>query len=97
MAPAEPGPKLSPIWPRRPGPLRTQYVDRFSGGPQDHGGRPAMTIAPPLVADLQSRWCSLHDLDRAQAIKSIHQSGVSLRAEERRVGKECRSRWSPDH
>ena len=39
-----------------------------------------MTIAPPLVADLQSRWCSLHDLDRAQAIKSIHQSGVSLRA-----------------
>jgi lambda repressor-like predicted transcriptional regulator len=39
-----------------------------------------MTIAPPLVADLQSRWYSLHDLDRAQAVKSIHQSGVSLRA-----------------
>ena len=39
-----------------------------------------MTVAPPLVADLQSRWYSLHDLDRAQAVKSIHQSGVSLRA-----------------
>ena len=39
-----------------------------------------MTIAPALVADLQSRWYSLHDLDRAQAVKSIHQSGVSLRA-----------------
>jgi lambda repressor-like predicted transcriptional regulator len=39
-----------------------------------------MTLAPPLVADLQSSWCSLHDLDRAQLLKSIHQSGVSLRA-----------------
>ena len=24
-------------------------------------------------------------------------SGISLRSEERRVGKECRSRWSPYH
>jgi hypothetical protein len=39
-----------------------------------------MTTFPPLVADLQIRWHSLHDLDRAQAVKSIHQSGVSLRA-----------------
>src|SRR5687768_18380674 len=23
--------------------------------------------------------------------------GMSIRSEERRVGKECRSRWSPDH
>ena len=23
--------------------------------------------------------------------------GMNLRSEERRVGKECRSRWSPDH
>src|SRR5690349_11588687 len=26
-----------------------------------------------------------------------HTLGASLRSEERRVGKECRSRWSPDH
>ena len=25
------------------------------------------------------------------------QANTSLRSEERRVGKECRSRWSPDH
>lgn len=31
------------------------------------------------IADLQSRWHTLNDLDRAQAIKVIHQSGVSLR------------------
>lgn len=31
------------------------------------------------LADLWSRWHTLDDLDRAQAIKSNHQSGVSLR------------------
>jgi DNA-binding transcriptional MerR regulator len=31
------------------------------------------------IADLRSRWYTLNDLDRAQAIKVIHQSGVSLR------------------
>ena len=31
------------------------------------------------------------DLDKAMA------KGLSARSEERRVGKECRSRWSPDH
>ena len=28
---------------------------------------------------------------------AIQISGQSGRSEERRVGKECRSRWSPDH
>ncbi len=38
-----------------------------------------MTDTSFAVADLQSRWCALSDLDRAQAIKSIQQSGVTLR------------------
>jgi DNA-binding transcriptional MerR regulator len=38
-----------------------------------------MTNASFAIADLQSRWNTLDDLDRAQAIKSIRQSGVSLR------------------
>jgi len=38
-----------------------------------------MTDTSFAIADLQSRWHILHDLDRAQAIKSIHQAGVSLR------------------
>ena len=35
----------------------------------------------------------------AQGIKSITMDDIatSLRSEERRVGKECRSRWSPYH
>ena len=31
------------------------------------------------------------------AVTNISQMGAQLRAEERRVGKECRSRWSPYH
>jgi lambda repressor-like predicted transcriptional regulator len=38
-----------------------------------------MNVASSLIADLQTSWYSLHDLDRAQELKSIHQSGVSLR------------------
>jgi len=38
-----------------------------------------MTHTSFAIADLQSRWHTLNDLDRAQAIKSIYQSGMSLR------------------
>jgi len=38
-----------------------------------------MTNTSFAIADLQSRWHTLNDLDRAQAIKPIHQSGMSLR------------------
>src|SRR2546429_3567418 len=40
-------------------------------------------------------------LDWAKAVQGaawFHGSGITpARSEERRVGKECRSRWSPDH
>ena len=32
-----------------------------------------------------------------QAAKKMGISKSTVRSEERRVGKECRSRWSPDH
>jgi lambda repressor-like predicted transcriptional regulator len=31
------------------------------------------------VADLQSKWPTLHNLDRAKAVYAIHQAGTSLR------------------
>ena len=37
-----------------------------------------------------------HDLDLDAALK-LFEEGVERRSEERRVGKECRSRWSPYH
>ena len=33
----------------------------------------------------------------ARAIGNIYSGGYNPRSEERRVGKECRSRWSPYH
>ena len=38
---------------------------------------------------------ALNDLERAEFVALILGSG--RRSEERRVGKECRSRWSPYH
>ena len=40
------------------------------------------------------------DADKVKAIADYvrtHVSSISFRSEERRVGKECRSRWSPYH
>ena len=34
---------------------------------------------------------------RAGTIRRVRQTLVATRSEERRVGKECRSRWSPYH
>ena len=39
----------------------------------------------------------IKDLASAQADKRIEKRGPAVRSEERRVGKECRSRWSPYH
>ena len=33
----------------------------------------------------------------AYRIKQLEENGIINRSEERRVGKECRSRWSPYH
>jgi AraC-like DNA-binding protein len=38
-----------------------------------------MTDAGIAVRELRSQWYTLHDLDRAQAIKTIHQSGIRLK------------------
>ena len=32
-----------------------------------------------------------------QVLEKYHCKAIELRSEERRVGKECRSRWSPYH
>src|SRR5258708_2903815 len=52
-------------------------------------------IEPSAVTDLSGRW---NDTDsRLVANQLVEQSLASGRSEERRVGKECRSRWSPYH
>ena len=51
-------------------------------------------LALPVVGLLQrAPWSSLDDLLGRRSV--LDAMRVSLRSEERRVGKECRSRWSP--
>ena len=41
-----------------------------------------------------------HDLKEKEGIQAVFtavEAGMNFRSEERRVGKECRSRWSPYH
>src|SRR5687768_6727921 len=52
-------------------------------------GQPPGLEAPPRSEDLPSGL--LEVLDFAPLVQEFH------RSEERRVGKECRSRWSPEH
>src|SRR5258708_31148510 len=62
-------------------------VSRHRGSRAAADGPPGAALADPLVLAL----CCRHRGDRDIARLSRH------RSEERRVGKECRSRWSPYH
>ena len=39
----------------------------------------------------------VHDLTGGVALSSVQPPAATVRSEERRVGKKCRSRWSPYH
>src|ERR1039458_3931044 len=49
---------------------------------------------PAIRARAPQDGAQIHWLDE-MGLRSDHQAGRSYRSEERRVGKECRSRWSP--
>src|SRR3712207_5583621 len=55
-------------------------------------------IAPDLLASVADDWLGRMFIDMAAKYGiSVHHRKVKERSEERRVGKECRSRWSPYH
>ena len=43
------------------------------------------------------RWFGKKDKITLDMLRQIGVEGIVTRSEERRVGKECRSRWSPYH
>ena len=49
------------------------------------------------VADIQEQIRELYNIEIATSLVSTITDSVLERSEERRVGKECRSRWSPYH
>src|SRR3712207_9276738 len=54
---------------------------------------------PDQFAVLVERHAAREDLDAVRQVRNRGAAhvGAADRSEERRVGKECRSRWSPDH
>jgi lambda repressor-like predicted transcriptional regulator len=44
------------------------------------------TRIPTSVEDLRARWNELHDLDRAESVKMINKSGISIRALAKELG-----------
>ena len=49
-----------------------------------------------VTLSVLSSGCALADWAKNQQSQPVAQQ-IDLRSEERRVGKECRSRWSPYH
>src|SRR2546428_10430842 len=47
--------------------------------------------------DLVAAHTGQHEVEHHQVDVGRHREGLEGRSEERRVGKECRSRWSPYH
>ena len=72
----------------RDGPFRVECVNRCGDAIKRLGSQGGEEIAA-VVVDL-----SLPD---SQGIQTLEQLQYASRSEERRVGKECRSRWSPYH
>src|SRR5258708_35468256 len=73
-------------------------LQRIVGQAAQHGGH-AIALAVGLEVDQQparvQRGVAAIDADEGR--DALHGRVLEQRSEERRVGKECRSRWSPYH
>ena len=56
-----------------------------------------LTTTPADDATLAARFRAFHRAQSLAHIPSLVAAALTTRSEERRVGKECRSRWSPYH
>src|ERR1022692_4381113 len=78
---------------------------RVAAGARPPPARPSAPVPPQqLIADFRSGVPDLASFPRGdwvwatrEACRSVASPDLDYRSEERRVGKECRSRWSPYH
>src|SRR2546427_10178490 len=71
-------------------------LERWNKIPEEQQERLA-PLCPDFVIDLRSPSDHLSDLERKMEEYIANGAQLGWRSEERRVGKECRSRWSPYH
>src|SRR5258708_19314139 len=67
--------------------------DQYSATARDRFMSLSLTIRDRLI----ERWISTQQRYYNKDAKRIYYLSAEFRSEERRVGKECRSRWSPYH
>src|SRR5256886_7804195 len=66
-------------------------------GAQPAGEAAAPPVSPPMAALSRARATVEKFFEQAANVVCTENVTQALRSEERRVGKECRSRWSPYH
>src|ERR1051326_892162 len=71
------------------------YVTSLFGSNQDVGKGIADILVDKLVSDGAYAVIERKELDKVLNEQNFSNSDRADRSEERRVGKECRSRWSP--
>src|SRR3989454_8839816 len=83
---------------------RLDFPEELLGDPFDVGGLDLPLVRLHDVADQAPDLLGVGDPERGEALaderaqlRLVEPLGKVARSEERRVGKECRSRWSPYH
>src|ERR1039458_9951024 len=82
-------PELPAFWARQNRPIRVFFFADLAGVFQHKDGSRLHLFGDPLAQDAQFS-------DHVPSFRPFKKP-YSARSEERRVGKECRSRWSPYH
>src|SRR2546425_13299463 len=70
-------------------------MDELEAAGVEIGGRLRISEACPLIFSFHAALAEARE--SAKGVPKIGTTGRGIRSEERRVGKECRSRWSPYH
>ena len=70
----------------------------FYDGPPTANGKPHIGhVLTRVIKDMIPRYRTMKGYMVPRNISRRYRDFISIRSEERRVGKECRSRWSPYH